>query len=66
MIRCQPRIRQLRTFHADARARAVGVLAQAMAQRPPDDGGYVRCSSDERVGKQVQEVTLLLDVKKPN
>ena len=53
-------------FHTDARAREVGVLAQPMAHRPSDYEGYVQCPSDEGMGKQVQKVTLLLDVKKPN
>ena len=52
-----PRGRQLRAIHTDARNRVVGVLAQAMAQRPPDNRGYVRCPLDEGMGKQVQEVT---------
>ena len=66
MVWCQPRSRQLRAFHTDTRTRAVELVAQAMAQRSPDDGGYVWCSPDEGVGKQVREVILLLDVKKPN
>ena len=61
-----PRGRQLRAIHTDARNRVAGVLAQAMAQRPPDNRGYVRCPLDEGMGKQIQEVTLLLDVEKPN